>query len=55
MFVIADKNDIKKDLNNDIDRIKAEEARSDELLKTYETKKNTLTKQLNDLSPAPAK
>ncbi len=51
MFVVADGKDIKKDLEDDIARIKAEETRSAELQKTYEAKKLILTQQLNDLTP----
>jgi hypothetical protein len=51
MFVLADPADIKKDLTDDIARIKAEEARSVELQKTYEAKKIITEQQLNALGP----
>lgn len=43
MFVLAEGESICKDLDGDIERIKAEESRSAELQKTFEAKKIILT------------
>lgn len=51
MFVIADPVQLKKDLQSDLDKIKAEESRSADMQKTFEAKKILLTSQLNDLTP----
>lgn len=51
MFVVADSNQLKKDLEGDINRIKAETERSNEMQKSFEAKKAVLTAQLNDLTP----
>ena len=51
MFVIADPADLKKDLQVDLDKIKAEHDRSAEMQKNFEAKKIILTSQLNDLTP----
>jgi chaperonin cofactor prefoldin len=51
MFVIADPAGLKKDLQVDLDKIKAEHDRSAEMQKNFEAKKIILTSQLNDLTP----
>lgn len=51
MFVVADPADLRKDLEKDIEKIKAESDRSAEMQKNFEAKKLILTSQLNDLTP----
>ena len=51
MFVLADPAQLKKDLKGDLEKIKAEEARSVEMQKNFEAKKVLLTSQLNDMTP----
>lgn len=51
MFVMADPVQLKKDLQGDLEKIKAEETRSADMQKTFEAKKVLLTSQLNDLTP----
>ena len=51
MFVVADPADLRKDLEKDIEKIKAESDRSAEMQKNFEAKKLILTQQLNDLTP----
>jgi hypothetical protein len=43
MFIIADPADLKKDLQVDLDKIKAEHDRSAEMQKNFEAKKIILT------------
>ena len=51
MFVVADPADLRKDLERDLEKIKAESDRSAEMQKNFEAKKLILTQQLNDLTP----
>ena len=53
MFILCDKAELTTDLNADLARI-AQEAEKNTNMKTMlDGKKDQLTKQLNDLSPAP--
>ena len=51
MFVMAEPAQLKKDLQGDLDKIKGESTRSEEMQKNFEAKKEQLTKQLNNLTP----
>ena len=51
MFIIADKEELGKELDRDLKAITDDMNRAAEMKKTFETKKETLTKQLDDLTP----
>ena len=51
MFIRVDPKELEQQLNDDISRISAENARSTEMRKNFEQKKEALTKTLNDLTP----
>jgi len=51
MFVIADGQQLAKDLKNDMERLNDENTRVVEMNKSFEAKKEVLTAQLNALTP----
>ena len=55
MFVLCGKDEPKGDLQNDLNRIAEDTKRSADMKVVLDGKKETLTKQLNDLTPAEAK
>ncbi len=52
MFVMCTKEELAGDLNNDLTRIAKETERNEAMKNMLDTKKEQLTKQLNDLAPA---
>ena len=51
MFVLCSGEELQEDLNNDVASIEKESERSQTMISVLETKKEALTKQLNDLTP----
>ena len=53
MFILCDKQELTTDLNADLTRIGQEAERHTTMKTMLDGKKDQLTKQLNDMSPAP--
>ena len=51
MFVLCEKAELKEDLTNDLNRIAEDSKKSADMKVVLDDKKETLTKQLNDLTP----
>ena len=51
MFVLSSAEELTKNLDDDLKRIETESARSSEMKKNFEGKKEALTKVLNDMTP----
>ena len=54
MFVLCSKAELKEDLQGDLTRIAEDTKRSADMKAVLDQKKETLTKQLNDLTPKEA-
>ena len=54
MFVLCSKAELKEDLQGDLTRIAEDTKRSADMKVVLDQKKETLTKQLNDLTPKEA-
>ena len=54
MFVLCEKAELKEDLQNDLNRIADDSKKSVDMKVVLDGKKETLTKQLNDLDPTAA-
>ena len=54
MFVLCSKDELKEDLTNDLNRIAEDSKKSVDMKVVLDAKKETLTKQLNDLDPTAA-
>ena len=51
MFMMCSKEELAADLNNDLTRIEKESERNEAMKQMLDTKKDQLTKQLNDMAP----
>ena len=53
MFILCGKEELQTDLQNDLKRINVESEKATTMHGVLDAKKNELTRQLNDLVPAP--
>ena len=53
MFIVCDKEELQKDLNDDLVRINREAERNQTMQGVLEAKRDELVKQLNDMAPNP--